>query len=94
VLHHNLKAIDEKLAAAARYLSLGDNAASFIDWVLRLREELQIPGTLHDLGITPDLISQMAPMALEDPCTGGNPVSMTTGAYETLYDKAINGTLG
>ena len=33
-------------------------------------------------------------MALEDPCTGGNPVSMTTGAYEALYDKAINGSLG
>ncbi len=94
VLHHNLSVINEKLAAAARYMDLGGSAASFIDWVLSLREELQVPNTLHDLGITPGLISQMAPMALEDPCTGGNPVSMTTGAYEALYDKAINGSLG
>jgi len=54
---------------------------------------LQIPNTLGELGITTDLIEQMAPMALEDPCTGGNPVSMTRGAYEQLYEKAINGTL-
>jgi len=93
VLLHNLDAIDEKLAALARYLDIGTTATSFIDWVLALREQLQIPNTLQDLGVTADLIDEMAPMALEDPCTGGNPVSMTLGAYVSLYEKAINGTL-
>ena len=93
VLIHNLNEIDEKLAALARYLDIGTTATSFIDWVLALREQLQIPNTLHDLGVTADLIDEMAPMALEDPCTGGNPVSMTRGAYVSLYEKAINGTL-
>jgi len=93
VLLHNLDVIDEKLAALARYLDIGTSATSFIDWVLRLREQLQIPNTLQDLGVTADLIDEMAPMALEDPCTGGNPMSMTLGAYVSLYEKAINGTL-
>ena len=93
VLLHNLDVIDEKLAALARYLDIGTTATNFIDWVLALRERLQIPNTLQDLGVTADLIDEMAPMALEDPCTGGNPVSMTLGAYVSLYEKAINGTL-
>lgn len=93
VLIHNLNEIDEKLAALARYLDIGTTATSFIDWVLALREQLQIPNTLQGLGVTADLIDEMAPIALEDPCTGGNPVSMTRGAYVSLYEKAINGTL-
>lgn len=93
VLIHNLDIIDEKLAALARYLDIGTTATNFIDWVLNLREQLQIPNTLNDLGVTTDLIDQMAPMALEDPCTGGNPRPMTRGAYAELYEKAINGKL-
>lgn len=93
VLLHNLNAIDEKLAALARYLDIGTTATSFIDWVLALREQLQIPNTLQDLGVTTNLIEEMAPMALEDPCTAGNPVSLTRGAYVSLYEKAINGKL-
>lgn len=93
VLIHNLSHIDGKLAALARYLDIGSTGKSFIDWVLSLREQLQIPNTLEDLGVTADLIDEMAPMALEDPCTGGNPAPMTKGAYAELYEKAINGTL-
>ncbi len=93
VLLHNLREIDEKLSALARYLNIGTTATSVVDWVLALREQLEIPGTLGDLGITTDLIDQMVPMAMDDPSTGGNPVPMTRGAYEQLYEKAINGTL-
>lgn len=93
VLLHNLNEIDERLAALARYLDIGESATHVIDWVLDLRERLQIPNTLRDIGIDDSLIDQMAPMALEDPCTGGNPRPMSTGAYAELYRKAIEGDL-
>lgn len=93
VLRHNMGAIEEKLAALSRYLGLGSTATAFIDWVLALRAQLHIPNTLEEIGVTADLIPQLAPMALEDPSSGGNPVPMTRGAYEELYEKAINGTL-
>ncbi|MEQ9520153.1 MAG: iron-containing alcohol dehydrogenase [Parvibaculum sp.] len=93
VLVHNQSVIDEKLASLSRYLDIGTTSTHFIDWVLKLREQLKIPHTLQDIGITTDLIGELAPMALEDPSTGGNPVAMTRGAYEDLFAKAIAGKL-
>lgn len=94
VLVHNKKAVEEKLTAAARYLGLKDQSFNgFVDWVLALREEVGIPHTLKEIGVDTDVIPEAAPMALEDPCTGGNPLPMTRGEYETLYAKAIEGKL-
>lgn len=94
VLIHNRPAIEAKLAAAARYLGLADQSfGGFVDWVLRLREDIAIPHTLKDIGVGLDVIPEAAPMALADPSTGGNPLPMTVGDYETLYQKAIEGRL-
>ncbi|MBA4210669.1 MAG: alcohol dehydrogenase, partial [Parvibaculum sp.] len=80
--------------AAARYLGLKDQSFNgFVNWVLALREEVGIPHTLKEIGVDTDVIPEAAPMALEDPCTGGNPLPMTRGEYETLYAKAIEGKL-
>ncbi|PKP78642.1 MAG: alcohol dehydrogenase [Alphaproteobacteria bacterium HGW-Alphaproteobacteria-3] len=94
VLVHNQAAVEEKLTAAARYLDLKKQSFSgFVDWVLALREEVGIPNTLKEIGIDLDVIPEAAPMALEDPCTGGNPLPMSVADYETLYAKAIEGRL-
>ncbi|HEX7775468.1 MAG TPA: iron-containing alcohol dehydrogenase [Parvibaculum sp.] len=94
VLIHNKKAIEEKLAASARYMNLKDQSFSgFVDWVLQLRQDIGIPHTLKEIGVDLDMIPEGAPMALEDPSTGGNPLPMTVGDYETLYRNAIEGKL-
>jgi alcohol dehydrogenase class IV len=94
VLVHNKGAIEEKLAASARYLNLKDQSFNgFVDWILALREEIGIPNTLKEIGIDADLIPQMSPMAQEDPSTGGNPLPMTVAAFEGLYRNAIEGRL-
>ncbi|RAV61039.1 alcohol dehydrogenase, partial [Aerococcus urinae] len=49
--------------------------------------------TLKDIGVDLDMIPEAAPMALEDPSTGGNPLPMTVGDYEKLYRDAIEGKL-
>ncbi|MGV8998384.1 MAG: iron-containing alcohol dehydrogenase [Parvibaculaceae bacterium] len=94
VLVHNKSVIEERLAASARYMGLKDQSYNgFVDWVLRLREEVGIPHTLKEIGVDLDMIAEGAPMALEDPSTGGNPLPMTRGEYETLYRNAIEGRL-
>ncbi|MGB6085653.1 iron-containing alcohol dehydrogenase [Parvibaculum sp.] len=94
VLMHNRAAIEEKLAAAARYLGLKDQSfTGFVDWVLALREEVGIPHTLKEIGVDRDAIPEAAPMALEDPSTGGNPLPMSRADYEKLYANAIEGRL-
>ena len=94
VLLHNRSAIEERLAAAARYMGLTEPSfTGFVDWVLALREDVGIPNTLKDIGVDIDMIAEAAPMALEDPSTGGNPLPMTVGDYEMLYRNAIEGRL-
>lgn len=94
VLMHNRTAIEEKLAAAARYLNLKDQSfTGFVDWVLALREEVGIPHTLKEIGVDMDAIPEAAPMALEDPTNGGNPLPMSRADYEQLYANAIEGRL-
>ena len=90
VLTHNLPAVEEKLAAMARYLDLpGQSAQGVIDWTVALRREIGIPHTLKEIGVDVDMIAEAAPMAEHDPSTGGNPVPMKAADYEILYRKAI-----
>jgi alcohol dehydrogenase class IV len=94
VLVHNKSAIEEKLAASARYMNLKEQSFnSFVDWILKLREDIGIPHTLKEIGVDLDMIPEAAPMAMEDPSTGGNPLPMTVAGYETLYRNAIEGRL-
>jgi alcohol dehydrogenase class IV len=94
VLVHNRAAIEDKLAAAARYLDLKEKSFDgFLHWILDLRRELNIPNTLHEIGIDTAHIPQLAPMALDDPSTGGNPLPMDLAAYEKLFRDAIEGKL-
>ncbi|GAK46378.1 iron-containing alcohol dehydrogenase [Tepidicaulis marinus] len=94
VLLHNRRAIAYKIDALARYLDLPrQDFAGFLDWVVELRQKIGIPATLAEIGVTSDLIPRLAAMALEDPSNGGNPVEMDQGAYETLFQKAIEGDL-
>jgi len=94
VLAHNLPAIQERLAALARYLDLpGQSAQSVVEWTLRLRKEIGIPHTLAEIGVGEDMIAEAAPMAEHDPSTGGNPVPVTAADYAMLYRHAIAGKM-
>jgi len=94
VLVFNAQAIEEKLTALARYLDLPNpSGASVRSWVLKLREAIGIQHTLADLGVTDDLIPQLAKMAVVDPTAPTNPVALTVANLEGLYARAINGEL-
>jgi alcohol dehydrogenase class IV len=94
VLVRNRPAIDERLAALARYLDLpGQSADSVVDWVLALRKRIGIPHTLKEIGCDMDMVAEAAPMAEHDPSTGGNPVPLKAADYARLYEAAIKGVL-
>ena len=94
VLVFNAQAIEKKLTALARYLNLPNpSGASVRAWVLELRETIGIQHTLADLGVTDDLIPQLAKMAVVDPTAPTNPVELTVANLEGLYARAISGEL-
>lgn len=89
VLEMNRPAIEQKIAAAASYLGIPGGFAGFLDFVLGLRAELGIPERLSGLGVGPDRVEEMIPMALADPTAGGNPTPLTAETVRTLFERCI-----
>ncbi|TCU40231.1 iron-containing alcohol dehydrogenase [Rhizobium azibense] len=85
VLRFNRAAIEEKIARAAAYLGISGGFDGFYEYVLKLRAELGVPGSLSAMGIAPDRIDELSAMAIEDPSAGGNPVEMTLENTRTLF---------
>ena len=94
VLDFNRPAIEDRMAAVARYLELpSPSFAAVLDWVLALRERIGIPHTLRDIGVDEPYARRLAPMAAEDPSSPTNPVPLDAPNLEALYLRAINGAL-
>jgi alcohol dehydrogenase class IV len=94
VLLFNRTAIEDKMTALARYLNLPNPSfQAVLDWVLRLREQIGIPHTLQDIGVSEEYAAQLAPMAENDPSSGTNPLPLTADNLEKLYLRAIRGDL-
>ena len=94
VLVFNRPAIEEKLTRLARYLDLPNPGfQAVLDWVLQLRREIGIPHTLAELGVRPLDIERLAPMAVDDPSTGGNPRPAGLAEMRKMFASAIEGEL-
>lgn len=94
VLKANQSVIEERITALARYLDLPNPSfTAFLDWVLRLREELGIPHTLAALGIGEDRLAQVGEMAVVDGSSGTNPIAFTAAEYSEIARRAVVGML-
>jgi alcohol dehydrogenase class IV len=94
VLVFNRKAITEKLTRVSAYLGLKrPGFASFLDYTLKLREDLGVPHALPALGVKNPDIGLMAKMAPLDPTAGGNPVPLTGKDAARLFEQAMAGKL-
>ena len=94
VLERNREAIEDKINAVARYLDLENSTfEGFMKWILDLRKELKIPHTLKELINDNSRLEEMSKMALNDPSTGGNPISLTQNDFFDLYKNSYDGKL-
>jgi alcohol dehydrogenase class IV len=94
VLLFNRKAIGEKLARVSAYLGIKrPGFTSFLDYTLKLREDLGVPHDLPGLGVKNPDIGLMARMAPVDPTAGGNPVPLTERDAARLFEQAMAGKL-
>ena len=66
----------------------------FLNWVLDLRKELNIPHKLSEVIDEKDLdIERLSKMALADPSTGGNPKKLTEDDMRVMYNHSMEGKL-
>ena len=94
VLERNRNAIEDKIISIARYLDLSNSSfEGFMKWILDIRKELEIPHTLKELINDNTKFDEMSKMALQDPSTGGNPISFNENDFLELYQNSYEGRL-
>ena len=94
VLVANRSAIEDDITDLTHTLGLpkkGFNA--FLDWILGLRQELDLPNTLSDIGIDDDRAAEIGAMAVKDPTAATNPIAHDAAAYADILRRCVSGDL-
>ena len=94
VLTFNKSVIENRIKSICNYLNLNSTFESFLEWILNLRKELNIPHKLSDVMDCNEIdLEKLSLMAFEDPSTGGNPKKITQDDLKEMYKKSISGEL-
>ena len=95
VLTFNKNVIEKKIIKVCDYLELKERTFNgFIDWILKFRQDLNIPHKLSEVIHEKDLdIERLSKMALEDPSTGGNPKKLSLEDMRIMYTHSMSGKL-
>ena len=90
VLRFNASHATQKYAALRQAMGLKPDA-DLAAAVAELTSELGLPASLGEMGLTEDVIPQMAQRSLEDHSTATNPRPLTVSDYEALLHEALVG---
>jgi len=94
VLTFNKSSIEKKIVSICDYLNLDKNFDSFLQWILKLRSDLNIPNKLSDVMDCSKInLDQLSQMAFEDPSTSGNPKKVNVEDFKNMYEHSILGKL-
>ncbi len=94
VLTYNKKFIEKRIVSICDFLGLKKDFKCFLDWILELRKDLNIPHALSEV-INEDKfdLEMLSKMALEDPSTATNPRLLNLEDMKKLYDHSMKGNL-
>ena len=95
VITFNRKAIEKKVIEICKYLQLeNDTFDGFLNWILKLRKELNIPHTLSEvIDVKKIDLKKLSSMALKDPSTAGNPKDLSLDDMKIMYEYSLKGKL-
>jgi alcohol dehydrogenase class IV len=89
VLRFNREAVSDRLAAAAAYFGISGGYDGLYAHLAELTGSLGVPQGLSAFGVETSRIDELAAMAVEDPCAGGNPLPLTLDAAKALYAESL-----
>lgn len=93
VLVANRIVIEKPIARLARYLDMPADFDAFLNWILALRQEIEIPNDLAAIGIDDKRLDDLGQMAVEDPSSATNPIQHDSATYTHIVTKALQGDL-
>ena len=89
ILKFNEKLIESRIIDAANYLGISGGFNGFYEFILQLRENLDVPNRLSELGVTTESIEKLAELAVQDPTAFRNPVKLTINAVKEILNESI-----
>ncbi len=94
-LEQNSSAIKDKIEKLCEYLNIPNpSTKSFIDYILDLRKNLEIPHTLKEAKITNTKADEIGTAAYNDPSTLTNAKKIDTNDLKNLFLAAYSGDFG
>ena len=95
VLSFNRKEIEHKIIQLCNYLQFKNKSFEvFMDWILNLRKELNIPHKLSEVIDAKKIdLEKLSSLALKDPSTSGNPKKLSLNDMKTMYEYSLKGKI-
>lgn len=94
VLTANRAKIETAMDYLARMLELGrPGFEGVMEWILELRQSLDIPHSLAEVGIDDQQATLVGEMAFTDGCSLTNPVRHSAQDYSKIFCQAVKGEL-
>jgi alcohol dehydrogenase class IV len=94
VLTFNKDAIVDQIILICNYLNIEKSFDGFINWIIELRKDLNIPHKLSEVLDEKKFdLDKLSQMALDDPSTGGNPKKLLKEDMKIMYEHSLSGKL-
>jgi alcohol dehydrogenase class IV len=93
VLEANRAAIEPTIDRLAAYVNIVGGFDGFVEHIVSMRNSLDVPHRLVDLGVDASQVTTIADAAAVDPSAGGNPIPFTAALAAEVFTRACEGHL-
>lgn len=89
VMRFNAAAAHNKMSELAHVANAGNTTEDFLNWLTRIKAELEIPARLAEAGVKPEHVKSLALIASHDSCHHTNPRPCTREDFEQIFTEAL-----
>ncbi len=94
IVKANQELITVQIERLGHFLQFDDPTFDgFMDWILTMRRELEIPHTLSGINIDESQAARIGKMSVVDAAAAGNPIAFSAERYAEIFTDAVNGSL-
>jgi alcohol dehydrogenase class IV len=88
-MRFNLDAAGRKMAELARVSGAGDDAESFVRWLVELKARIGIPARLGERGVRAEHVPRLVEIAVKDTCHQTNPKPCSAADFTRIFGAAL-----
>ena len=89
VMRFNRDAAERKMAELARVSGAGNDAESFVEWLVELKSRIGIPARLGERGVKAEHVARLVDVAVKDTCHQTNPKPCSAADFTRLFESAL-----